>query len=871
MELIKHIQPPKLALRLFRWYCRPDRSEELEGDLIELYEMRSLSKTSKKWIVDLQFWWDVIRCFKSYSRKSKYFMDTSGALYRSYFKLAWRQMLKNKAPIAINIVGMGLALAFCITVYMIYAYNGEFDDFHKEATETVYRIHALKEDGDDMFRYEATPLPLEAAMKNDFAAVEETTSFLAETATVKYEESYFSEYVAFASPNFLDFFEIPLKSGSKKSFEDPSAIFLTEEIAEKYYGTSSPIGKELVIYLRNNKKLIGTVAGVFERIPLNSSFNFSTLMNRKQYFTVNDVDIDDWGGSYSAGHYLRLSDNQNLHTIEDGIKKYIPIQNKNREEWKLDYFEVVPFKDERVADNLFNKSYINSRVDPKATIVFNIMGFLILFIACFNMANTTMALIAKRVKEIGVRKTLGSFSHQIFTQFLFEMLISMILAFSFALLMADILAEQIWGLFGVSFFLRDISIVNISVFIAVFLLIVTLITGIFPAAYAWKFQPVSILNHKAQLKGVGLMHKILTVGQYSFSIAVLITGVFASRNTDYLMNMDYGYDNKDIVSLSVESNSEFKAIKHQVDQLPLVEYTFGSVGLIGSRTGTVIIQVDTTKSEVMQYTIGADYLKEMDVNISEGRHFIKGSEQDVATNVIVNDEFAKRFLKNNVLDSKIRIGEDRFNIIGVVSGIINGQVYEDYKDNPIIYRAVSENDLTNLVIKTKGDDRQEVEAMLSEIWAKSIDRPFSAKWQGDLSFRGTTGDSQNIKTLFLWLASLGCILSLIGIMSLASLNVAKKTKEITIRKVLGATVSQLILNINRSFVYVLGWALVMGVALGYLISDLIFSMIYRYHLSVNILDGLPLGIAIIGTALLMTSIAVFKPASSNPSIGLRTE
>ena len=861
--------PPRLALSFFRWYCRPDRLEELEGDILELYDMRIAKMPS--WKVDLRFWWDVIRCFKSYSRKSNYLMDTSGALYRSYAKLAFRQMIKNKGPIAANILGLGLALAFCITVYMIYAFNMEFDDFHAN-TENVFRIHGMKQNGDQLERYETTPVAMEEAILNDIASVTDVTSYFGLRSTVKNGEQYYSEYVGCASPNFLDFFEFPLESGSTITFRDPNSIFLTRETSIKYFGHVNSVGEELTIYLPENEKITAIVGGVFKKVPLNSSFDFNALMNRDRVFAAQKISAIDWSNKKNAGQYIELTDANNRQTAETSLQRYIERQNEGHEEWKLNRFEVIPFKDPLIASHLLADTDTNGRIDPNATLVFNILAVLILFIACFNMANTTMALIAKRVKEIGVRKTLGSFNHQIFFQFIFEMFISMALAFVLAILLTDVLAEEIWGLFGVSFLLKDIGTLGVSLFVTAFLLLATLITGLFPALYAWKFQPVTILNHKQELKGIGNLHKILTVAQYSFSIAVLVTGFFASRNSKFLENMDYGYDNTNLVSLKVEDHNEYTGLKQQIDALPMTDYSFGSVHQIATHIPRSIYQKDTFSTGVLVQHVGAEFLTKMKVNFIHGRDFIVGSESDIENSVIVNEEFAYQYLEaGSPLNATVKIDGERYSVIGVVSGIINGQVYQDYRSEPIVYSMSSEEDYKLLAIKVNLDDRKQVESILSKIWAGSIDRPFNPQWQEDLSFKRTMGDSQSIQTLFLWLAGLGCILSIIGITSLATLNVAKKTKEISIRKVLGATVYQLILKINRPFMSVLGLSLVAGVGLGYLISDLIFSNIYRYHLDFNYFEGLPLGLFIVGVALLMTTVSILKPASASPTAGLRTE
>ncbi len=353
-----------------------------------------------------------------------------------------------------------------------------------------------------------------------------------------------------------------------------------------------------------------------------------------------------------------------------------------------------------------------------------------------------------------------------------------------------------------------------SIFVAAFLLFCTLITGLFPALYAWKFEPVSILNHKQNLKGVGVLHKILTIAQYSFSITVLVAGLAFMKNVDFVKNMDYGYDIENTLILDVDDQNEYVALKEKIDKLPFIRQSFGTVHHIGGWSGREIIEFDTLKAEVTTYDIGAEFLPKMGVNFVQGRNFYQGSENDIDKSIIVNKRFAEKYFADfNVLNQVVKMEGVRKTIIGVIDDLINGQVYVDYSPEPIIYSTIADTAYKKLVIQTAGIDQKDVESEISALWANTIDRPFSKRWQDDIAYGDSMKDSNRLKTLFLWLSILGCLLSLIGIMSLASLNVAKKTKEISIRKVLGASLSQIIVSVNKPFIKILGLSLIADVLL----------------------------------------------------------
>jgi len=464
--------PPKLALRLFRLYCRNDRLEELEGDLLEMHELRKLRIQSSTMLKTL-FWWDVIRCFKSYSvNKTQLKMNTS--LYQSYTKIAMRSAWKHKGPVFTNVIGMSLALGFCITVYMLHAYNLEFDTFFKN-TDNIVRIHSLKMDNGMESRYELAPLPLVSQLKNDVSGVQDVVSYETTSGIVQMESDYFTESMAYASSNFIDFFEFPLASGKSSSFKDPNTIFLSKELAGKYYGTSSATGELLTLFIGDNYRLEVQVGGVFEKIPLNTSFAFDILFNMDAYLLATERNSDVWKNTINAALFVKTSDPK---PIERALAKTIPLQNEMQESWKINRFELLPFVDERIADHIIDYGPTNKRIRPQALIIFTVLGILILLVACFNMANSSMALIAYRVKEVGIRKTLGSRNRQIFFQFLFEMFTMMSISLVLAVFLSNIIATQIWGPFGLTFFLEDISIINFVPFLIIFAFACTIIAGL---------------------------------------------------------------------------------------------------------------------------------------------------------------------------------------------------------------------------------------------------------------------------------------------------------------------------------------------------------------------------------------------------------
>jgi ABC-type antimicrobial peptide transport system permease subunit len=862
-----HIAPPRLAKRLFRWYCRPDRLEELEGDLEEFFYLR-LNDGAPVWKARLYFWWNVLRCYQTYAKSKTQKKSIMLSLFKSYFKLALRHSWKNRGPVTINVVGLGLALSMCVFVYMLFAYNMEFDSLYKN-TDSTYRLHAMMMENGRLERNEISPIALEDKLRNEISGINNVSSYFTRNVTIKKGSDFFSEYGGVVSADFFDMFEIPLWYGSFAEFGEQPIIYLTPSSAKKYFGDEVALGEKLVVYLSNDKKIEMTVGGVFEKTPLNNSFDFNYLISQNDYVRIMDIDPNDWSVERYMGHYVNISPSQK-DQITAEINRNLEVYNKSNKTLKIQEFELTPFKDPIHADHIIDSKYTNARLRPQVMIIFGTLTLMVFLTACFNLANTSMALIARRLKEIGIRKTLGSGSRQILIQFLFEMGIVSFLAFIIAVSTANYTAKAIMGLFGAQFLIQDVSLTGVILFIIGFLIFTTLIAGLLPALYAWKFQPVAIMRKAVKLRGIGWLTKSLTVAQYSFSIAVLIAGITFSQNSDFLDDFNLGYQNDRIFHIPVE-NEYLGQIKQQVNQIPgvITTETVNHFGNFGRYSDRAELKIDTSSHEVRKYAIGENYLDVMEVSVTSGRGFIKGSTAEENT-ILVSQSFAERFLEGDPINQVVKIDDDRKTIVGVFADVID-DVYEDMELKPTIITLAKQEDFGHLIVKVSHDDLVQVEDQLKIIWSENIDKPYTGELQKDFALGQAGRDTKNLQKIFLTMAILSGFLSIVGIFSLAKLNVAKRVKEISIRKVLGASLKELLFSINRSFAIILLIAMAVGCGLGYLISDAVLSMIYKYHVEASMITSLTSGLFVVLVSVIMLSGVALVPANSNPVNGLRDE
>ncbi len=863
-------QPPRLALRFFRWYCRADRQEELEGDLEEFYYLR-LKRGESTFKANAFYWWNVIRCYRRYSRTTTKNRLSMTSLFKSYFKLAFRHSWKNKGPVTINVVGLGLALSMCVFVYIMQAYNFEFDSFYKN-TDELYRVHAITEQNGDQRRNEFSPVALDYKLRHDISGIDGVSSYSVRRLKVKSGADFFSESVGIASADFPEMFDLPLSYGTFDNFGELPLVYLTGPAATRYFGDEVASGKTLTLYLSDDKKLEATVGGVFEKIPLNSSFRFELLMSREDYNRTLNVDVNDWSAQRFTGHYLKLTAGQKERITAD-LNQTVTLQNESNKLIRIKRFELIPFAAPFPQDMTDGASYVNRPIRPEALIIFTTLGLIVFLTACFNLANTSIALIARRLKEIGVRKTLGSGSRQILVQFLMEMGIISALSFIIAISTANLTSKTIMGLFGAKFLLQDVDLTGVILFVIGFLVFTTLVAGLLPALYAWKFQPVAIMRKSVRLKGVNFLNKALTVSQYSFTIMVLITGITFWQNSNFLDELDLGYTTEGVINLPVD-NRYFEELRQEIDQIPGV-VTAGAahhIGDFGRYSSKVQFQTlaDTATHPVRFHGVGARYLDVMEVKINSGRGFIEGSGSD-QDKILVSQSLVDEFFEGrDVVNEVVKINGERKIIIGVTIDIID-DVVKAAQLLPTVM-ALSDNDEhEHLVVKARGRDINEVEAQLKTIWKKHVDEPYAGVHQIDFAFGVLGNDSKNLQKIFLAMAVLSGFLSIVGIFSLAQINVARRIKEISIRKVLGASFKELLLTVNRSFTFMLMTALLVGSALGYLISDQVLGLIYKYHAEASISLSLLSGTFVVLLSIIIISNVVRAPANSNLVHGLRDE
>jgi len=790
----------------------------------------------------------------------------------NYLKVAFRNLFKNKIYILINIIGMGTALAFCLTIYLIYAFNHEFDDYYQNVSDIV-RVHEFKQNASgEIQRFELAPLAMGPRIPAEITGVSDQTRIIEWGGNLKYKDILFRESVAYVDTNFFDFFPIKLASGSLSLIKNKNTIFLTRERAKKFFGDEPALDKTITLHFPGKKSVDLVVAGVFERIPLNSSFDFDALTNIDHFLYGNDISPEDWTPWQQGTLFLRLNNGTDKAGIESQLSKYVTIQNDARDEWKVSDFELVDFKDAKILQwGEVSGSNANLRLRTEVPIVFYTLAILILLIACFNLANTSMALMANRAREIGVRKVMGGGTMQVFKQFLLEVSFTSFLAILVGAAVFNWMADWFYALWNAPIQFGDFSIINFLIAFIILFLVTTLISGFYPALYSKRFNPADIFRNQVKLKGTSITSRVLNGLQFAISITMLVAGIVFSQNAEFLRVLDLGYKDEGLMIVSFNNSDEYNLMRDKVHNQVEIKAYAGTNDHFGWSYEDTNLVLDSGNVEIRSYRVGDKYLNLMEVKLLEGRLFYEDNQSDFDEAIIVNEEYLRKFNVEEPIGTMVNLKDGKRYIVGIIQDVIR-DVYSDGIIVPEVYMPVREDEYEMLIVKASEENQQKVFGFLEETWKGIIpDRPFTGVFQSDLAFGQAMQDNSNLRQIFFALAILGGILSLTGIFALSSLNVRKRFKEIGIRKVMGASSHRILIQLNKGFVFTLLFAGMLGIFLGYFITDQILGIIYKYHIPVGLMTLIFGSMAVLFVAFITTSITILSAANTNPAHILRDE
>lgn len=482
-----------------------------------------------------------------------------------------------------------------------------------------------------------------------------------------------------------------------------------------------------------------------------------------------------------------------------------------------------------------------------------------------------MALTGKRLKEIGVRKVVGSHRNQIASQFLLEMLITISLAIGAGFLMAQIIVPQFAMMWQLQYGLTDLNGLNLIVALIILLFGAATLAGIYPALFNSKFSPLTLLKGGQQIKGTTPLTNTLLVFQFSLSVIVFIAGIVFTQNAAYQKNMSLGYDKENLLTVTVSGEQEYNRLRNSIETNPKIELISGAQNHIGPYSHSwETLKLDTALFETRVFHVGFNYFKTVGISLMAGRDFIESGKQDFESAVIVDENFVHNHKLNNPIDTQIWYKDKPHRIIGVLKNHLSGLKQKD--DSEHVYALSEPSKYSVMVVRTDPGNRLAVSNYLEAEWKKLFAGiPFQIQIQEDVVYEEAGSYNNNLRQILFFLTILGCLLSASGIYALASLNVQRRRKEIGVRKVLGASIASIVKLLNKDFAVILIVGGVLGGVGGYFLTTSLMDSLYSQHIEVKLTTVVLCGLAIFLIGISTTSKTISKTAMTNPTQTLRNE
>jgi ABC-type antimicrobial peptide transport system permease subunit len=550
------------------------------------------------------------------------------------------------------------------------------------------------------------------------------------------------------------------------------------------------------------------------------------------------------------------------------------VQNEAKKDYKVDHFYLDHFMGMAVRaerEDIWNH-WLNQSLPVAAATAPGIMAFLLLLLACFNFTNTSIAIANRRLREIGIRKVMGSDRRQIVWQFLGENAVLAFFALVAGILFGMILVpaySAMWVFLEIEFNL--LGNYNLLVFLFGLWLFTTFVSGAYPAFYVSRFQPQTILKGDAKVLGTNSLTRVLLTLQYALCLVSIICSIVFMKNAEFQNEYDLGFDIDQVLYAYVNDGEGYRTFRNELESVPGINSMAGSRHAITTSWYSDPIRIEERELDVDIMDIGHDYLATVGGTVVEGRNFREDSRQDRDESVIVNEELVRQLSWDDPIGERVLLADTvELKVVGVVKDIYyDGALWDPIE--PMLLRYTEEDRFRYLTVATNAADVAKVKTAMDESFRKVFPDQLSTVRAMDEDRAESVEVNVNIKTLFLCLAIVALILSVIGLFSLVSLNVNRRMKEIGIRKILGASVGNIAFRVSREFIVIFVIASVLGGVAGYYLAILLMSSIWAYYIQIG-------PVILIGSILILLFVSfgtvggkIFEAANIAPAQTLKRE
>lgn len=815
----------------------------------------------------------------------------------NYLKVALRSILRNKLIAFINIAGLALAMACAILIYLFISDETRYEKHHANA-DRMYRVTRSfhSPEGDVNLHLANVAPPIGPLLKNDFGEIETLARTISFDVVIGLEENgqlkmSNTENEAFlAEPDIFKIFDIEIKAGDPaKSLARPFTIMLSENAAKRYFNSENIIGKRL----RVNNSFDLEVTGVYKNFPLQSHWHPELLIS---FVTLENDNIygrtgleTNWGNN-SFGTYMLLQPGTNKTEIEKRLPAFLDKHFGNYAranwgvpaDWKASKSTTLYLQ--KVTD-IHLRSHLDDELEANGNIttvyMMGIIGLFIILIACFNFINLSTARATKRAKEVGLRKVVGAYRMQLINQYLSESILTAFLSMILAVIISGVAVNALNDFTNKELSINLLNNFSLSIGLISFALLIGIIAGIYPAFVISSFKPaLTLKGQTGATAGKSFLRKGLVVAQFSISIVLIIATLITFKQLDYLNSRNLGYDKDQVISLPYyrELSANYESFYNELTKAASIKNVARSSRiptgrLLDSQGSPRVIMGDSLVSvsiDLKSIVVDAEFFDTFEIGLALGRQFSKDIVTDDSLAFVINEAAAKAIGWENpeqYLDKDFHYGDVKGKLIGIVKDFHFESLHQQI--TPMVFLQRKDN-YNSLSVKINSTDMKQGIAQLEKTWKAFLpSQPFNYQFISE-RYRNLYENEEKQSQLFTTFSGLAIFIASLGLFGLATFNTMQRVKEIGIRKVLGASVSNILLLLSKEIVLLIIISNIIAWPLAWYFMDQ-WLKTFAYHIDTDIVIYFAAAAGAILLALITVSTQTVRAAMSNPAKTLRYE
>jgi putative ABC transport system permease protein len=864
---------PRFASWILKRIINKEIRDGAMGDLEEQHN--AIKKNRGRFFAYFYYWIQIFVVLPGFIKNTLYW---TLAMFKNYVKVSFRNIIQHRAYSMVNVCGLAVGMAIFIMVFLYARHEYSYDKFHDNRSQ-IYRVEQIQKNREGNEIIPLTPAPLASVLNKNYPEVKDTVRILKTAGQIRYKEKKFYEhYGYFTDSSFFSMFNFPFVKGhAKTALREPFSIVLTEKMAQKYFKETNPIGRILKFRNRHDLK----VTGVLKEIPTNSQFKFNHLVS---FPTLRQLEGDRLLKSWDANYFYTYIKIQEHQTLSDENKKIRNLLNVYRNNNSRSELYLMPFLDIRLYSNT-NHNISNNMVVEFINLLIG-LGIFSLLIAAINFINLTTAFSAIRIKEIGIRKVVGSTRYSLIRQFLLESIILTLISTFLALILANLFLPEFKRLLNTNFTFNLLRDWQLLIEIFLISLIVGFLAGGYPAFVLSSYRPINGLKRTADTRSKkGRLRKIMVTVQFAITIILIVSTIIFYQLGIYIKHKDMGFKKKDVLVQSLSNfkkesigktsafTNELLANKHVINtsfswHQPYSIYSQIAVDWQGNG--------DNQKTWITHTRCDYNYIDLYEIKLYEGRNFSKMHSTDRDNACIINETAAKTFgwisgnSTKSPLGKQISVDGQKFSVIGIIKDFHSTDMRLAIR--PLMIR-LSKNipsPYNYLSIKISTTNQKDTLAFIKEKYKAYFPQEiYDLKFLED-NIGQTFGEFDNVIKLLSYISFLAIFVASLGLFALASFTTKRRTKEIGIRKVVGATVKDILVLLSKEFAKILIMSNVIAWPIVYFFMYWVLQQFY-YRIDIQLWVFMVTGLLTFIVAILTISTQSLKAALVNPVDSLRYE